>query len=116
MSEDILIDGTTGEIIGPIPRSAKHAKPTFTGATEPDITLVPTKVIRRYRGFREDAPITIRNPPPGPSADQFAEFLRESEKVLRKLNRRVTHQNPLLGIIGEVMLNALKEKGRKPRR
>lgn len=116
MSEDVLIDGTTGEVIGPVPRKAKQAKPTFTGATtsvQPPV--IHTTVIRKYRGFL--APITNRNPPPGPSAEQFMRsVLKASEKALRVANREVTKRNPLLGIIGDVMLDALKAKGRRPPR
>lgn len=70
----VLIDGKTGEVIGPVPRKARAAKPTFVGQSEKRQPVVKTTVIRRYRGMI-GPPITNRKVPPGPTAEQMARHL-----------------------------------------
>lgn len=105
---DVLIDGATGQVIGPVPHAAKRLKPTFEAKAGER-----PRVLRSYRGFRPPPAITNRNPPPGPSADQFAAFLAQGEKIMRRYNKEVMKQNPLIGAIGEILLDQLKKKGRK---
>jgi len=112
----VLIDGTTGEIIGPIPRSARQAKPTFQGTTTPSTALVRTRVIRRYRGFREPEKITNRNQPSGPSGDQYAALLAALEKGARQVNRHMKKQNPVLGAIADVLLDQFAKQRKPPKR
>ena len=104
---EVLIDGTTGKIIGPVPYAAKRLKPTFKAKVGER-----PQVLRPYRGFLPPPPITNRNPPPGPSADQFAQFLLQSEKIMRRYVRQVQQTNPVLGAIQEILLDQLKKKGK----
>lgn len=106
----VLIDGTTGEVIGPIPRSARQAKRTFIGETVKRTALVRTRVIRKYRGFRETQPITNRNPPPNPSMDHLEAFMRHTEKAARRLNQKIKQENPILGAIADILLDEFKKK------
>jgi hypothetical protein len=111
---DVLIDGTTGEVLGPIPHAAKRLKPTFQADSRVSDRpgVVRTRVLRPYRGFLPP-PITIRNPPPpGPSGDQMAQFLLQGEKMLRRYVKQVQKENPVLGAIQEILLDQLRKKGK----
>lgn len=87
MSDPVIIDGTTGEVISGLTSRARHAKPTFVGTTEKAKPVVRTKVIRRYRGLIQP-PITNRNFV-GPTADQFAAHLAREQKRLEETAQKV---------------------------
>lgn len=98
----VLIDGKTGEVIGPVPRKAKTAKPTFVGQTETRQPVVKTKVVRRYRGMIAP-PITNRNPP-GPTAEQMARHLGAA------IGRGLKRGQPPIVSLGQFLINEVIRK------
>jgi hypothetical protein len=103
-----LIDGNTGEVIGPLPNKAKQAKPTFEGESVKQ-GVIRTRVTRRYRiPETPAAPITNRNLP-DPTPEQLTRFLNRTMKMARRYNRQMSKTNPVLGVLGEMLLDRFQD-------
>lgn len=93
--------------------------PTFRGSTAhcDHRGVVLTTILRPYRiPVTPTGPVITNRNPPTPTAAQYERLLAGAEKAARRYNKQVLEQFPLIGAIGEALLDSLKEQRKEWRR